>query len=140
MTDTDQLIRSIHAELEFDFVRASGPGGQNVNKLATSAQLRFDVQATSLLPQSVKARLIQLAGKRITSDGVLIIEARRFRTQERNHEDAMARLDALLRLAFRQPKRRVPTSATPASRERRLQAKKRKGEIKKVRRTRSEEF
>lgn len=121
------------------FARASGPGGQNVNKLATKAQLRLDVTATSILPPAVKARLMKLGGKRITSDGVLIIEAGRYRTQERNREDAFARLDGLLRLAFQPPKRRLPTKATTASRERRLQAKKHKGEIKRIRQTRSDE-
>ena len=140
MSAIDVLIRSLHTELRFDFARASGPGGQNVNKLATKAQLRFDVTATNLLSSAVKDRLIKLAGKRLTSDGILIIEARRYRTQEGNREDALARFDELLRLALRQPKRRLPTKATTASRQRRLQAKKRKGEIKKLRQIRSDEL
>lgn len=104
------------------------------------AQLRFDVQATDFLSRAAKDRLIKLAGKRMTSDGMLIIEARRHRTQERNRDDALARLDELLRLALRQPKRRVPTTATAASRERRLQVKKHKGEIKRIRRKRTDEL
>lgn len=104
------------------------------------AQLRFDVRATDSLSPAVKDRLIKLAGKRMTSDGMLIIEARRHRTQKRNREDALARLDELLRLALPPPKRRVPTTATTASRERRLQEKKHKGEIKSIRRKRTDEL
>ena len=118
--------------LQIDFIRASGPGGQNVNKVATAAQLRFDVQA-SALPEEVKARLTKLAGKRMTSDGVLMIEARRFRTQEQNREDAIHRFVELVRKSLAKPKTRKQTKPTQASREERLKEKKRRGEIKKVR-------
>jgi ribosome-associated protein len=119
-------------ELQIDFIRASGPGGQNVNKVATAAQLRFDVRA-SALPEEVKARLIHLGGKRITGDGVLLIEARRFRTQEQNREDAIRRFVELVRKSLVAPKARKKTKPTAASKEERLKEKKRKGEIKKLR-------
>jgi ribosome-associated protein len=119
-------------ELQFDFVRASGPGGQNVNKVATAAQLRFDVNNSSL-PAEIKTRLIHLAGKRITSEGVLLIEAKRFRTQEQNREDAIQRFIELVQRAFTKPKSRKKTKPTKASKEARLKEKKRKGEIKRLR-------
>ena len=119
-------------ELQIDFIRASGPGGQNVNKVATAVQLRFDVRASSL-SEEVKARLIHLAGKRITSEGVLLIEAKRFRTQEQNREDAIQRFVELVRKSLVKPKARKKTKPTAASREVRLKEKKRKGEIKKLR-------
>jgi ribosome-associated protein len=119
-------------ELRIDFVRASGPGGQNVNKVATAAQLRFDVNASSL-PDEVKSRLMKLAGNRITADGVLWIEAKRFRTQEQNREDAVQRFVELVRKATVKPKARKKTRPTAASREERLKEKKRRGEIKKMR-------
>lgn len=123
-------------ELHFDYIRASGPGGQNVNKVATGVQLRFNVRASSL-PQEVKSRLIRLAGKRVTDDGVLLIEAKQFRTQEQNREDAIQRLIALIRRASVKPKARKKTKPTKASKEKRLQSKKRRGEIKKVRQSKS---
>ena len=92
-------------ELQFDFVRASGPGGQNVNKVATAVQLRFDVRGSSL-PEDVKARLVKAGGKRVTSDETLVIEAKSFRTQEKNKEDAIARFVALVRRALERPKMR----------------------------------
>ena len=119
-------------ELQIDFVRASGPGGQNVNKVATAAQLRFDVRGSSL-PEDVKTRLTKLAGKRMTTEGVLLIEAKRFRTQEQNREDAMQRFVELVRRSLVQPKARKKTNPSAASKEARLKAKKRKGEIKKLR-------
>ena len=122
-------------ELQIDFVRSSGPGGQNVNKVATAAQLRFDVNASSL-PEEVKARLIRLAGNRITSEGVLLIEAKRFRTQEQNREDAIQRFVELLRKALVKPKARKKTRPTQASKEERLKEKKKRGEIKKMRQER----
>jgi ribosome-associated protein len=122
-------------ELQIDFVRASGPGGQNVNKVATAAQLRFDVHASSL-PEEVKARLIRLAGNRVTSEGVLLIEARRFRTQEQNREDAIRRFVELVRKALVKPKPRKRTKPTKASKEERLKEKKRRAEIKKMRQER----
>jgi ribosome-associated protein len=119
-------------ELQIDFIRASGPGGQNVNKVATAVQLRFDVRASSL-PEDVKARLVQLAGKRISSEGVLLIEAKRFRTQEQNRQDAIQRFVEVVRKALIPPKARTKTKPTRASKEQRLKEKKRKGEIKKIR-------
>jgi ribosome-associated protein len=119
-------------ELQIDFMRASGPGGQNVNKVATAVQMRFDVRASSL-PEEVKERLVHLAGKRLTSEGVLLIEAKRFRTQEQNREDAIQRFVELVRKATVKPKRRRKTKPSQASKEERLKEKKRKGEIKKLR-------
>ena len=119
-------------ELQIDFVRASGPGGQNVNKVATAVQLRFDVNASSL-PEEAKARLIHLAGNRITSEGVLLVEAKRFRTQEQNREDAIQRLVELVRKSLVKPKSRKKTTPTQGSKEERLKEKKRRAEIKKIR-------
>jgi ribosome-associated protein len=119
-------------ELQIDFVRASGPGGQNVNKVSTAAQLRFDVSASSL-PDNVKARLIHLARNRITGEGVLLIEAKRFRTQEQNREDAIQRFAELVRKALTPPRKRKKTKPTQASKEERLQGKKRRGDVKRQR-------
>lgn len=122
-------------EIQQTFIRASGPGGQNVNKVATAVQLRFDVAHSPSLPDSVRERLTRLAGKRMTEDGVLIIEARRFRTQDQNRQDAMDRLVALVRKASEKPKPRRKTKPTLTSKERRLEAKRRRGEIKHMRRS-----
>jgi ribosome-associated protein len=119
-------------EVEERFVRSSGPGGQNVNKVASAVELRFDIHASSL-PDSVKQRLIALAGHRVTDAGVLVIDSREHRTQAQNREAARARLVAWLRHAAKRPKRRKPTRPTGASRERRLDAKKRRGEVKAAR-------
>jgi ribosome-associated protein len=124
------------SELSETFIRASGPGGQNVNKLATAVQLRFDVRRSPSLPDEVRARLERLAGKRLTRDGVLVITAQRHRTQERNREDARERLVELIRQAAVRPVRRRKTRPTAASRERRIESKKRRSGIKKLRRTR----
>jgi ribosome-associated protein len=126
------------SEIQFSFIRSSGPGGQNVNKVATAVQLRFDVNQ-SLLPQEVKQRLTHLAGNKMTGEGELLIEARRYRTQEQNREEALDRLTALLRRAFEKPKTRRKTRPTAASKERRLKAKKQKGEIKRHRQSRAYE-
>jgi len=119
-------------ELQIDFIRASGPGGQNVNKVATAVQLRFDVHASSL-PEPVKERLRHLAGRRITSEDVLLIEAKRFRTQEQNREDALQRFAELVRRSLVKPKARKKTKPTQAAKEERIKEKKRRGEIKKMR-------
>jgi ribosome-associated protein len=121
-------------EIKERFIRASGPGGQNVNKVSSAVQLRFDVASSSSVPEEVKARLPRLAGNRMTEGGVLVIEARRYRTQERNRRDALERLIALLRSASKRPKPRKKTRPTLASRKRRLDSKHRRGEVKRMRR------
>ncbi|HWU26735.1 MAG TPA: alternative ribosome rescue aminoacyl-tRNA hydrolase ArfB [Rhizomicrobium sp.] len=124
------------AELSESFVRASGPGGQNVNKVASAVQLRFDAAGSGSLSDSVRSRLLKLAGRRATKDGELVIVANRFRTQERNREDARARLVALIaQAAAPPPPLRRKTKPTKASKERRLTDKKTAGEIKRNRRT-----
>jgi ribosome-associated protein len=121
-------------EITETFVRASGPGGQNVNKVASAAQLRFDARNSPSLPEPVKARLLRLAGQRATQDGVIVITARRFRSQERNRDDARDRLVALIRVAAEPPKPRRPTRPSAAQREERLSAKARRSVVKSRRR------
>ena len=120
-------------EIQEDFVRASGPGGQNVNKVSSAVQLRFDVAHSSSLPDPVRSRLMALAGRRLTHDGVLIIEAERYRSQRRNRDDALERLLALIREACEIETPRRPTRPTLASKKRRLESKVRRGETKKLR-------
>lgn len=122
-------------ELRFDYIRASGPGGQNVNKVATAVELRFDV-AASTLPDDVKSRLGKLAGRQLTREGVLVISAQEHRSQERNREAALARLISLIRRAAQRPRRRIATKPTRASSLRRLERKARHGETKKRRQSR----
>jgi len=121
-------------EIHQQFIRASGPGGQNVNKVATAVQLSFDVAHSPSLPEDVRGRLTRLAGKRMTKEGCLIIDARRFRTQEQNRRDAVARLVSLIRQAAQRPKIRKKTRPTLASKERRLESKHRRAKIKHLRR------
>src|SRR5258708_35285139 len=120
-------------ELEERFIRASGPGGQNVNKLSTAVQLRFDVRRSPSLPDGVRARLERLAGRRLTRDGVIVITAQRHRTQERNRQDALDRLVELIARAAVAPVPRRKTKPTRGSRERRLESKKRRASIKGLR-------
>jgi ribosome-associated protein len=120
-------------ELHFDFVRSSGPGGQNVNKVSTAVQLRFDATHSPSLSEELRKRLARLAGKRITVDGVLVITARRYRTQQKNRDDAVSRLVDLLRRAAIVPKTRRKTKPTKQSKERRLEDKRRKSRVKQTR-------
>jgi ribosome-associated protein len=117
-------------EIQLDYIRSPGPGGQNVNKLATSVQLRFDAARSSRLPEEVKSRLLKLAGSRASKEGEIILTARRFRSQEQNRLDAIARLTTLIERAQVKPRLRHPTRPTRSSQEKRLQVKRKRSEIK----------
>jgi len=134
MISVTPLIAIDEDEITLDFIRASGPGGQNVNKVATAVQLRFDVKHSPNLPDDVRARLVSLGGRRITDEGILIIEAKRFRTQDRNRQDALDRLMALVRKAAERPKPRIKTKPSTASKKRKLEAKRHRSRIKQMRR------
>ena len=121
-------------ELEERFVRSSGPGGQNVNKVATAVELRFDVRAARSLPDAVAVRLMKLAGRRLTDEGVLVIRAERFRTQDRNRADARERLVELVKEALVAPRKRIATKPTLSSQHRRVEGKKKRSEVKSGRR------
>ena len=133
MSNPPQPITVLPEEVELTAVRSQGAGGQNVNKVASAIHLRFDVRASSL-PDHVKARLLKLDDRRLTRDGVLIIKAQRFRNQEQNRDDALARLNELVAAASRAPRFRVPTKPTKGSRQRRLDNKKSRSQTKSLRR------
>jgi len=133
MLQVTPTIQIDERELDFQFIRASGPGGQNVNKVSSAVQLRFDAAHSPSLPDDVRARLLRLAGRRATGEGVVVIDARRHRTQERNRQDAIDRLVDLVRRATEVPKPRRPTRPTRASKERRLSEKQRRGGVKRLR-------
>lgn len=140
MIEVTSSVKIEESELQFDFIRSSGPGGQNINKVATSVQLRFDVRGSPSLPPEVKERLERLAGSRMTEEGVLIIEARRYRTQEQNRIDAVQRLIALVQKALVRPKIRRPTRPSVTARAARVGAKKRRGALKRTRRILPEDW
>jgi ribosome-associated protein len=135
MIRINERIAIDESELHFEFLRASGPGGQNVNKVSTAVRLRFDVMACLSVPEDLRARLMRLAGRRVGQDGVLSIEARRFRTQEANRRDAIERFVQLVKKAALRPRARRKTKPSVASQTRRLDAKRRRGQAKQVRRT-----
>jgi ribosome-associated protein len=123
------------SEIREHFIRASGPGGQNVNKVATAVQLKFNAAGSPSLPRDIRERLVRLAGRRMTEEGILIIEARRFRTQERNRQDAVDRLIRLIQKAAEKPKTRRKTRPTMASKKRRLDTKHKRSETKRMRKS-----
>jgi ribosome-associated protein len=126
-------------EISVEFIRSSGPGGQNVNKVSTAVQLRFDLRGSQSLPDSVKKRLARLAAGRLTDNGILLIEAHRYRTQDQNREDAYSRLRSLVLQALEEPKNRFATRPTSASKNKRIQVKKQRSLIKKLRQNFHEE-
>jgi ribosome-associated protein len=133
MMDITPTISIPDEEIIITFIRSSGPGGQNVNKVATAVQLRFDVRGTGSLLEPVKGRLIHLAGKRMNHDGILVIESKRYRSQERNRNEALERLGGLIQRALVARTRRISTKPSSGSNERRLKTKTRQGQVKKSR-------
>ena len=139
MIEVTPSVKIDESEIQFDFIRSSGPGGQNVNKVATAVQMRFDVANSLSLSTEVKTRLLALAGSRVTDEGVLIIEAHQYRTQEQNRADALLRLVDLLRQAAQKPKPRKKTRPSATAKARRLDEKRQRGEIKRLRRSHANE-
>ena len=139
MPEVDDILRLIEPELEESFIRASGPGGQNVNKVSSAVELRFDVRGSRHLPTPLRLRLERLAGSRLTREGVLVIRAGRHRTQEQNRADARERLSKLIHEAAIPPRPRVKTRVPFGSKQQRLEGKTRRGAVKKLRRQRPEE-
>jgi ribosome-associated protein len=138
-----EITHQIHLddeELHFDFIRSAGPGGQNVNKVATACQLRFDVRQSLSLTEPVKERIIKLAGSRMTDEGVLVLEARRYRTQEQNRADALLRLTTLIEKATIEPKTRRATRPSLSAKAERVDSKKKRGETKQARRIHSSDL
>jgi ribosome-associated protein len=133
MIEISDSVSIDESELQLDYVQSSGPGGQNVNKVATAVQLRFDIPHSSSLPEEAKARLAKLAGKRVTQEGVLVIEAKRYRSQEQNRADALERFVSLVQRALEKSKARRRTKPSPAAIEKRLEKKKQRGERKRSR-------
>lgn len=134
MIEVTPTLKIDESEIQYDFIRASGPGGQNVNKVASSVQLRFDIRNSPSLEPDVKERLIKLAGSRVTEDGILIIEAKRYRTQEQNRFDATQRLITWIQKALEKPKERKATRPSVTAKAARVGDKKKHGDIKRIRR------
>ena len=135
MIEVNDSIQIDENELDFDFIRSSGPGGQNVNKVSSGVQLRFEVESSPSLPEGVRKRLRSLAGNRMTKEGVLIIDANQYRTQEQNRQDAIDRLVALVRQAAKKPKVRRRMKTPASQKQKRLEAKKRRSEKKRLRKS-----
>jgi len=133
MNSASRVPRVAESEVELRFVRASGPGGQNVNKVATAVELRFHIGSSRSLTEEVKNRLRKLAGRRVSDEDILVIDAQRFRSQEANRRDALARLDDLVRAAAHRPKSRIATKPTAASRRRRVEGKRVRAATKRLR-------
>lgn len=140
MIEISPSIQIREEDLQFEYIRASGPGGQNVNKVSSAVQLRFDVRHSLNLDPEAMQRFIRLAGHRLTDDGVLVIEARRYRTQEQNREDAIQRLVILIRNALQKPHKRIPTRPGGAAKSALLRSKMKRGELKRIRQERPEDW
>jgi len=140
MLEITPWLKMDESEIHLDFVRGAGPGGQNVNKVSSAVQVRFDVRRSAALDEEVKARLLRLAGKRASNEGVLIIEARRYRTQEQNRADALRRLTVLIQKALHKPEVRKPTRPGRAAKAARLEEKRKRAEIKRARRAFTDEW